>query len=91
VVETGPVAEVLARPRHPYTRALLECELDDDTQGGRLKSIPGEVQDPVAPHVACVFAPRCTHATAQCRSEVPVLVDIDGGRRVACLRQEEIG
>jgi ABC-type dipeptide/oligopeptide/nickel transport system ATPase component len=49
------------------------------------------VQDPVAPHVACVFAPRCTHATAQCRSEVPVLVDIDGGRRVACLRQEEIG
>ena len=91
VVETGPVAEVLARPRHPYTRALLECELDDDTQGGRLKSIPGEVQDPVAPHVACVFAPRCMHATAQCRSEVPVLADIDSGRRVACLRVGEIG
>ncbi len=90
VVETGPVAEVLARPRHPYTRALLECELDDDAQGGRLQSIPGEVQDPVAPHVACVFAPRCSHATERCRGEVPPLVEIDGGRRVACLRHGEI-
>jgi oligopeptide/dipeptide ABC transporter ATP-binding protein len=90
VVETGPVVEVLARPRHPYTRALLACELDDDTQGGRLQSIPGEVQDPVAPHVACVFAPRCTHATQRCRGEVPQLQDIEGGRRVACLRQGEL-
>jgi len=90
VVETGPVAEVLARPRHPYTRALLECELDDDAQGGRLQSIPGEVQDPVAPHGACVFAPRCSHATERCRGEVPPLVEIDGGRRVACLRHGEI-
>jgi oligopeptide/dipeptide ABC transporter ATP-binding protein len=91
VVETGPVGEVLARPRHPYTRALLECELEDDVHGGRLKSIPGEVQDPVAPHVACVFAPRCAHASDRCRSEVPNLVDIDGRRQVACLRHGEIG
>ena len=91
VVETGPVAEVLARPRHPYTRALLECEIEDDVQGGRLKSIPGEVQDPVAPHVACVFAPRCAHASDRCRGEVPLPVEVGDGHRVACLRLGEIG
>ncbi len=90
VVETGPVADVLGHPRHPYTRALLECEIEDDTHGGRLKSIPGEVQDPVAPHVACVFAPRCAHATDRCRAGVPLLEQIAGGRAVACMRHGEI-
>ena len=90
VVETGPVADVLAHPKHPYTRALLECEIEDDTHGGRLKSIPGEVQDPVAPHVACVFAPRCAHATDRCRAGVPLLEQIAGGRAVACMRHKEI-
>ena len=90
VVETGPVADVLAHPKHPYTRALLECEIEDDTHGGRLKSIPGEVQDPVAPHVACVFAPRCAHATDRCRVGVPLLEQIAGGRAVACMRHKEI-
>jgi peptide/nickel transport system ATP-binding protein len=90
VVETGPVAEVLAHPLHPYTRALLACEIDASDEGGRLVSIPGEVQDPVAPHVACVFAPRCAYAIEACRSTVPALRDADGARRVACIRFEEI-
>jgi oligopeptide/dipeptide ABC transporter ATP-binding protein len=90
VVETGPVADVLARPRHPYTRALLECELDDHAHGGRLVSIPGEVPDPVAAHVACVFAPRCAHATAACRATIPALRSAGPGCRAACLRFEEL-
>ena len=90
VVETGPVAEVLRRPLHPYTRALLACEIEADTHGGRLVSIPGEVQDPVAPHVACVFAPRCAHATDACRATVPALRDAGAQRRVACIRFEEL-
>ncbi|MEP6971318.1 MAG: ABC transporter ATP-binding protein [Betaproteobacteria bacterium] len=90
VVETGLVAEVLVSPRHPYTRALLECEIEDDDEGGRLKSIPGEVQDPVAAQVACVFAPRCAYAQQACRDAVPVLRAIDGQRQVACFRAEEL-
>ena len=90
VVETGPVAEVLMRPRHPYTRALLDCELEDDAHAGRLKSIPGEVQDPVVPLRGCVFAPRCAHATERCREESPVVHEAGPMHRVACLRLQDI-
>jgi oligopeptide/dipeptide ABC transporter ATP-binding protein len=90
VVETGPAAEVLTRPRHPYTRALLECELEDDVHNGRLKSIPGEVQDPVKPMTACVFAPRCVHANAQCHVAAPLPRDVGTGHRASCFRLEEI-
>ena len=90
VVETGPVAEVLRNPRHPYTRALLACEIESDDEGGRLVSIPGEVQDPVAPHVACVFAPRCAYAMDACRAGPPALREYGPQRRVACIRAEEL-
>ncbi|NDE40376.1 MAG: ABC transporter ATP-binding protein [Betaproteobacteria bacterium] len=91
VVETGPVAEVLSKPQHPYTQALLACEIDSNAQGGRLVSIPGEVQDPVAPHMACVFAPRCAQADARCRATVPALQACGAQRTVACVRYGELG
>ncbi len=90
VVETGPVADVLAHPRHPYTRALLACEIEAHDQGARLVSIPGEVPDPVAPHVACMFAPRCAHAQDACRAGVPPMRSVGAQSRVACFRAEEI-
>ena len=89
IVETGPVAEVLANPRHPYTKALLACELKDEDEG-RLASIPCEVPDPVSGLSRCIFEPRCPHAVERCRSEVPRLREAGPERRAACHRFEEI-
>jgi oligopeptide/dipeptide ABC transporter ATP-binding protein len=90
VVETGPVEAVLAGPRHPYTRALLDCEIEDDDEG-RLVSIPGEVPSPTSAMTACVFAPRCAHAEARCRAAVPPLDAVGPDRRSACFRALEFG
>jgi len=90
IVESGPVDDVLGGPRHPYTRALLACELDDEAAGGRLVSIPGEVPDPVDARDACVFAPRCPHVREACLAGMPALRDAGPGRRAACVRWEEI-
>ncbi|MGG5819977.1 ABC transporter ATP-binding protein [Falsiroseomonas sp. HW251] len=83
VVETGPVGSVLDGPRHPYTRALLACEIEDGDEG-RLVSIPGEVPDPVQPPPGCIFAPRCEFVRDHCRAEVPAAREIAPQRRSAC-------
>ncbi len=85
VVETGPVAMVLAKPLHPYTRALLACEIDA-TLAGRFQTIKGEVPDPAMPLPGCVFAPRCPDAVAACRTTVPPLEPKRPGRSAACIR-----
>jgi peptide/nickel transport system ATP-binding protein len=69
VVETGPAAKVLREPAHPYTRALLRSV--PDVSGGRVTATAGGM--PLltqAPH-DCPFAPRCAHATTECRTERP--------------------
>jgi peptide/nickel transport system ATP-binding protein len=83
------VQEVLARPKHPYTRALLDCEIDDDGKG-RLVSIPGEVPDPVSELRTCVFAPRCAHAVDRCLARVPPLDTIGPHHMSACIRAHEV-
>ena len=88
IVETGLVEDVLVRPQHPYTRALLSCEIEDDAEG-RLVSIPGEVQDPVAPMTGCIFALRCAYVADACRVTIPELRPSESGR-AACIRFEEI-
>ena len=89
VVETGPVATVLSSARHPYTSALLACELDDDG-AGRLVSIPGEVQDPHQPMTGCVFASRCAHVVEACRRAIPALRPYAPDAAAACIRFEEL-
>ncbi|MBB3772690.1 oligopeptide/dipeptide ABC transporter ATP-binding protein [Angulomicrobium tetraedrale] len=89
IVETGPVAEVLARPRHPYTRALLDCEIEDD-HGGRLATIPGEVPSATWAMDACIFASRCAHVADICRRGPTVLETVAIGHKAACKRSREV-
>ena len=73
LVEQGPAAQVLRAPRHPYTERLLRCL---PAQGmrkndGRLSTIPGQLPRLGALPKACVFAPRCHAAQAECETSRP--------------------
>ena len=87
VVEEAPVAELFARPRHPYTRGLIRSipRLGASTaQKARLEAIPGTVPKLIEPGPGCRFASRCRHAQAACLSATPVLWEAAPGHRVAC-------
>ena len=82
LVEVAPIAEIIANPRHPYTRALIAA-LPSLERRGVLAGIPG-----LAPLLrdlppGCAFHPRCPQATDRCRIEKPMVRDI-AGAQVAC-------
>jgi oligopeptide/dipeptide ABC transporter ATP-binding protein len=90
VVEQGPVAEVVARPRHPYTRALLDC-IPHMRAGRRgLRPIPGALPNPLAPPPGCRFHPRCAFAIEACRATEPVLEEVAADHVTRCLRWREL-
>ncbi|MFM8358517.1 MAG: ABC transporter ATP-binding protein [Verrucomicrobiota bacterium] len=84
VVEQGPVADVLARPGHPYTRGLMESVPALGAGTGRLRGIPGQVPVPGAYPAGCRFHPRCPQALPACRTVPPALEPFGPGRRVRC-------
>ena len=72
IVESGPVLEVLAHPRHPYTRGLLAAvPALDAPRDAPLADIPGTVPPPDAWPSGCAFHPRCPFATDVCSREAP--------------------
>ncbi|HEY1484992.1 MAG TPA: ABC transporter ATP-binding protein [Micromonosporaceae bacterium] len=85
VVEDGPTAEVLARPRHPYTEALLRVASLGDWQRRRLEVIPGSPPAPGTAPDGCRFAPRCPYAVDACRAGVIPLTD-----GVRCVRAADL-
>jgi len=87
VVETGPVDEIFASPRHPYTAALRRSDPHLQAVGTRLLTIPGVLPPPGERPVGCRFAARCELATDECRAQHPALdVDETSGRAARCLR-----
>jgi oligopeptide/dipeptide ABC transporter ATP-binding protein len=78
IVERGPVRQVLASPRHPYTRSLLKSIPTRGTARGALEGIPGVVPDLVRPPPGCRFAPRCSRADAACAAAMPLLAPVIG-------------
>ncbi len=84
VVESGAKERVFARPLHPYTQALMSATPALRAADRRERIvIHGEPPSPLAPPPGCAFASRCPRAEARCRSEVPLLREVDG-RQVAC-------
>ena len=73
VLETGPVHEIFHNARHPYTRALLECDPARILQKTRhLPVIKGNLPDLGMPPQGCIFAPRCTQVLARCTTDAPL-------------------
>jgi oligopeptide/dipeptide ABC transporter ATP-binding protein len=89
-VESGPVTEVAARSRHPYTRSLSASRIDRVSPGADIVAIPGE---PVAVGrwpAGCRFNPRCTYAAEECRQgRQPDLMPV-GRQKTACIRWESL-
>jgi oligopeptide transport system ATP-binding protein len=84
IVESGLRAEVLQRPRHPYTRALLDALPHPESAKERaLVAIGGAPPSPGRIPSGCAFHPRCAHAVESCRTDVPPLAGTNG-RRLAC-------
>ena len=88
LVELADKAELFARPRHPYTRMLLDAIPDIHMSGRARTPVQGEVPNPLNPPSGCSFHPRCPHANARCKQERPALKSF-GGALIACHAVEE--
>ena len=87
IVEEAPVAQIFARPLHPYTQALLAATPIPNPRRARERQrllLPGEPPSPLAPPPGCRFHTRCPFVMPVCSREEPPLVPIEGNRQVAC-------
>ena len=87
IVESAPVADLLASPRHPYTALLLRSHPSRAGSRIRLDPIPGSVPSPDRRPSGCRFRDRCPLAREKCAEEEPLLIPIAGRgeeRSVAC-------
>ncbi|MHA6670365.1 ABC transporter ATP-binding protein [Homoserinimonas sp. A447] len=90
VVEIGPIGAVLAKPSHPYTKALVALAQHDAKRSGASSSIKGTPPDLTALPVGCAFAPRCKFAQAICSETDPELRAVSSDQDAACHFAEEV-
>jgi oligopeptide/dipeptide ABC transporter ATP-binding protein len=90
VVEEGPAGDVLAAPRHPYTRALLDCVPQIAGEAVPPRGIPGRMPGPLDAPPYCRFADRCALAGAACREAPVPLIAVAPGRTSRCLRWTDV-
>jgi peptide/nickel transport system ATP-binding protein len=86
IVEIGGSKEVIAKPKHPYTEALLSILPDPDPNNRftMKKTLPGEPPSLIRPPPGCRLWPRCPYVMDKCKREEPPLIEITEERRVKC-------
>ena len=85
IVELAPTEKIFARPRHPYTAALMRAvPVPDPRLPGTDLILKGEVPSPAAPPSGCYFHPRCPFAEERCRHEAPALREVSPGHFARC-------
>ncbi|MEV4755903.1 ABC transporter ATP-binding protein [Micromonospora sp. NPDC049559] len=90
VVESGSADDLLTRPAHPYTEALLRSVPQVEQRGRELYAIPGSPPTPGNQPSGCPFHPRCARAVDRCRTERPPLTTVSAGRASACHLAKEV-
>jgi oligopeptide/dipeptide ABC transporter ATP-binding protein len=88
VMEMAPSAELYARPRHPYTEALLSAvPIPDPTVTRERKLLQGDIPSPLNPPSGCVFRTRCPIAGPECAAAAPPLEEVSEGHFKACWKR----
>jgi len=83
--EYGDAEAVFTGPHHPYTEALLSAvPVPDPAAKPQRLMLKGEVPSPMKPPAGCRFHTRCPYAEARCRSETPLLREVQPGHYAAC-------
>jgi oligopeptide transport system ATP-binding protein len=92
IVELGAALDVIERPVHPYTRALVSAiptaNPDEERRRQRIV-LPGDPPSPINPPIGCTFHPRCPYMQERCKAAMPPLFRFET-REVACIRAGEI-
>jgi len=86
IMESAPVLELFANPRHPYTRGLLACVPKLGEKRRRLTPIEGTIPAPGQIPEGCPFFDRCPEAFTRCSGELPALIEVKPGHKVRCWR-----
>lgn len=86
VIEYGTVEDIFYRPKHPYTRGLLDSipHFETGHRLTQLNTIPGLVPSLYKLPIGCRFQDRCKFITDECRKSEPKLENLRGVHRVAC-------
>jgi oligopeptide/dipeptide ABC transporter ATP-binding protein len=84
IVELAPARELLRRPLHPYTQALMSSAPKLGVKVERLVNIPGNVPRPGSMPPGCRFHPRCAKARPDCSQNDPELIEVETGRWARC-------